>query len=188
MTLREIRALVDAGDYAAYADDVTDDWTATSMANLWNDYEFDSLDSEGYTKSTNHYMETLAKLSYTVTFQGQSPIYIKKKLNNIYILQWQGTNCRYLYKKMEPDYKWTISELKAYMETDSHPQGFKVYSYNQTASEANADEIYQLVFDKEVLYFEQNGMFRFIGNNGNEGSTSSTDFYICPYSDPSPID
>ncbi|MBR6061712.1 MAG: hypothetical protein IKP67_06525, partial [Spirochaetales bacterium] len=124
MKLSEIKSLVNIGDYEAY----TDGTETTSMANYWSDYENESTDADCQTYGGGEWKMT----SYTTTFNGQRPIYIKKKLNNIYILQWQGTNCRYLYKKMEPDYKWTISELKAYMETDSHPQGFKVYSYNQT--------------------------------------------------------
>lgn len=181
MEIKEIKALVSAGDYKAY----TSAEETTEMANYWNDYESAAKDSDGHTLQ-----DGVKPTSYTTTYDGQSPIYIKKKLNNIYILQWRGTNCRWLDNNMEPDHLWTISELKTYMAENVSVTGFKVYSLKMGAAGGpNADGIYQPEYDREILSFEENGMIRVFDNSsGKEMSFSTNEFYICPYSDPSPID
>ncbi|MBR6200294.1 MAG: hypothetical protein IKQ61_08540 [Spirochaetales bacterium] len=125
MEIKEIKALVASGDYAAYADDVTDDWTATSMANLWNDYEDEAKDADGHTLQ-----DGVKPTSYTTTYYGQSPIYMKKILYNVVYQQRSGDT----FINTGRIDKLTVSEIKELMETWKNA-GCKLFLWNDGTSQ-----------------------------------------------------
>ncbi len=116
MEINTIRKMVDSCDYEAYTAADEETW----MSNYWEEYKAASEDADGNTYESGNYDRTR---SYTITFHGKKPIYIKKILYNVVYLQRNGETLTETDRVVQ----LTVSEIKELMKINA---GCKLFLWN----------------------------------------------------------